>query len=111
MFALGDRDIFVSVNNFEGKVKIHIRQYFKPNGDQWVPTKKGITLNKDEWLLLKSYFTDIDRAIDHVEQEQQQQPQRQQQPPAGSRSDPPATPFRGFRTARQYCAELQQRDH
>ena len=66
MFSLGDRSIFVTVNTFQGRVKVHIRQHYQPSGDKWVPTKKGITLDKEEWETLKGLLTDIDNAIDHV---------------------------------------------
>ena len=106
MFSLGDRSIFVTVNTFQGKVKVHIRQHYQPTGDKWVPTKKGITLDKEEWETLKAHLTDIDNAIDHAGKQKDSDstagPAAQPAPVAGA--------FGGFSSARQYLAEVQSRD-
>lgn len=37
--------VVVSKNEFAGREYIHIRKFFK-NGEEWLPTKKGISLEK-----------------------------------------------------------------
>ena len=56
MWILGYRgkdniaSIRVTVTRFEGQVKIHVRHFLKRvNRDDWYSTKRGITLNLDEW--------------------------------------------------------------
>ena len=54
MWTLGKRSgenaLNVVAKEYEGQVLIHIRHYYKATGeDRWYPTKKGITLNLEEW--------------------------------------------------------------
>lgn len=44
------------------KVNINLREYFEKDND-WLPTKKGITLNVEQWELLKKLTPKIDEAI------------------------------------------------
>jgi hypothetical protein len=52
----------VSVSSFKGKTLVNLREYFEKDGE-WLPTKKGITLNLDQWKTLKALVEDIDSLI------------------------------------------------
>ena len=64
MFQLGNSGKYVCVNEFEGKVLIHVRKYFEEDGDRLIPTKKGIALNLSEWGVLKRSIQLIERDIE-----------------------------------------------
>ena len=74
MWTLGDRNIMVTVNEFAGKTRVHIRQYFNPDPINTplnlVPTKKGIALTLTEWEALKEHVMEVDRALKGGEQQQ-----------------------------------------
>ncbi len=42
---------------------VNIREYFEKDGE-WLPTKKGISLTKDSWKILKKLVKDIDQALE-----------------------------------------------
>lgn len=43
--------VFITVSEFRGTKYLNIRKYFDDNG-KWKPTKKGITLKKDQYVEL-----------------------------------------------------------
>jgi hypothetical protein len=47
------------------KVNINLREYFEKD-KLWLPTKKGITLNLDQWKILKNLIPRIDEAINKM---------------------------------------------
>ena len=53
------------MSTFNGKKKCHIRYYGFDETDETklLPSKKGIALNKDEWLKLKELFNQVDAAL------------------------------------------------
>ncbi|XP_071149203.1 uncharacterized protein [Mytilus edulis] len=59
-------DIFVVVNEWRDKVLIHIRKYEKNSADVYVPTKKGIALDLNQWQLLEMYVNEIEEAISQM---------------------------------------------
>ena len=68
MWTLGKRNAENALNVFakeyEGQVLIHIRQCFKATGeDRWYPTKKGITLNLEEWDKFTEVFSEVDSEV------------------------------------------------
>ena len=68
MWTLGKRNAENALNvvakEYEGQVLIHIRHYFKTTGeDRWYPTRKGITLNLEEWDKLTEVFSEIDSEV------------------------------------------------
>lgn len=63
MFALGKRNIHVSVVTWCGDVKIHFRQFTDNEHGQKIPSAKGIALNVDEFLELKANLKSIDESI------------------------------------------------
>lgn len=72
MFQLLLSDKYVSVSEWQGTTRIHIRTYFSSNGDapgsgELIPTKKGIALTIDEWNALKNYIDIVDAEIAHCE--------------------------------------------
>ena len=54
-----------SLAQWQGKQRIDIRVYFKPdnNPDNWIPTKKGINLDPDTWGDFKALIGKIDKAV------------------------------------------------
>jgi hypothetical protein len=42
---------------------VNIREYFEKD-NEWLPTKKGISLMKDSWKTLKKLVKDIDEALE-----------------------------------------------
>lgn len=74
MHGLGQRGICISANVFEGVPKVHIRKYIKVEEGKMVPTRKGITLNVDEWNTLKAYIDRIDSELARVQAAQQPPP-------------------------------------
>lgn len=53
----------VDVRTFKGTTLVDIRQYFKSDGGDTLPTKKGIALTIPQWRLLQAAMEDIDRKI------------------------------------------------
>lgn len=47
---------------------VNLRQYFEKDGE-WLPTKKGLSLNKDSWNTFKKIIKDIDQAIEKAEKD------------------------------------------
>lgn len=62
MLRLGERNVFVHVKPFQGKVLIHLRKY-EGEGDLY-PTKKGIALSPGEWNALKDKVSTINIEIE-----------------------------------------------
>lgn len=65
MIPIGN-DIFVVANKFSDKIWIHIRKYEKNSTGGYYPTKKGVALCMNQWLLLEMYVSAIDNAIGHM---------------------------------------------
>ncbi len=67
MWSLGTRNIMVTVSEFAGIPRVHIRQYFNPDSaspqQHLVPTRKGIALTRSEWETLKQHMVQVDRAL------------------------------------------------
>ena len=64
MWTLGKRNAENALNivakEYEGQILIHVRHYFKAAGeDRWYPTKKGVTLNLEEWDKFNEVFSEI----------------------------------------------------
>ena len=60
MLQLATSDKYLCVNEWQGATRIHIRNYFKNDNSQLIPTKKGIALTVEEWQELKMYISEID---------------------------------------------------
>ncbi|XP_073243364.1 uncharacterized protein [Porites lutea] len=52
----------VSVRDFRGKLYVDIREFYEKDGE-YLPGKKGISLNVEQWEKLKDLINDIDEAI------------------------------------------------
>ena len=68
MIQLGTSDKYISVSEWQGVTRIHIRNYFNSNGNtggggELIPTKKGVALTIDEWKDLKVHIDHIDAMI------------------------------------------------
>ena len=73
LFFSIQRDFFVSVDlgrsrsarvrTFSGKVLVGIREFYTGRDGQPMPGKKGISLNPEEWAMLRDCAADIDAAI------------------------------------------------
>ncbi|CAD8053553.1 unnamed protein product [Paramecium sonneborni] len=55
----------VSISKFKGNVMVSIREFFNKDG-QSLPTKKGITLQLDNWVKFKQYIGEIDECINKL---------------------------------------------
>ena len=74
MIQLGASDKYISVSEWQGVTRIHIRTYFNNNGNaggggDLIPTKKGVALTIDEWEDLKAHIDHIDAMIAFSEDE------------------------------------------
>ena len=61
-FAKNSREmIFIGVSEWKGKWRIFIRTYFpgSEEGKDWIPTKKGISLEIDQYAALREALLDI----------------------------------------------------
>ncbi|PSN31161.1 RNA polymerase II transcriptional coactivator [Blattella germanica] len=57
-----ERNRFVKVREFKGKVYVDIREFYESDGEL-KPGKKGISLSMVQWQKLKSFVEEIDDAI------------------------------------------------
>ena len=71
MFALGDRNIYLSVTYFEGEPRVHIRKHArnKVTGN-FEPQKKGIALKAGEWAKLKEFIQNVDSEVARLQKTQ-----------------------------------------
>ena len=73
MLQLANSDKYISVSEWQGVTRIHIRTYFNSNGDasggELKPTKKGVALTIEEWKDLKAYIDHVDAMIAFSEDE------------------------------------------
>ena len=72
-WSLGPRPIYVSITEFNGALKCHIRYQDQVNG-QTVHKKKGITLNLEEWDTLSYHWSEINHELQRLRTIRQQQP-------------------------------------
>jgi hypothetical protein len=64
MHQLANSNKYVTVSEWQGGTRIHIRTYFKMNDDsEPIPTKKGVAMTIDEWRALKSVINHVDTQI------------------------------------------------
>ncbi|XP_050208355.1 RNA polymerase II transcriptional coactivator KIWI-like [Mercurialis annua] len=52
----------VTVRNWQGKVWVDIREFYVKDG-QLLPGKRGISLNVDQWNVLRDHVEAIDKAL------------------------------------------------
>ena len=52
----------VKVRGFKGKTYVDIREYYEKGG-KYLPGKKGISLNVEQWQFLKSVMSEVDGAV------------------------------------------------
>ena len=55
----------VTVRDFRGKPLVDIREFYEKDGEM-APGRKGISLTIDQYQKLKSYISDIDKAIESL---------------------------------------------
>lgn len=53
----------IDVRSFKGTTLVDIRQYYKAEDGNVLPTKKGISLTVEQWQTLKRAVADVDRVI------------------------------------------------
>ncbi|XP_060850039.1 RNA polymerase II transcriptional coactivator [Rhopalosiphum padi] len=63
-FAL-DKNRFVKVREFRGKLFIDIREFYEKNGET-LPGKKGISLSVGQWNRLKEQIDDIQESVEKL---------------------------------------------
>ena len=69
MWSLGSRNILVTVSEYAGVVKVHVRHYDQDAASQkLVPTKKGVALTQDEWEDLKQHIIRVEDCIRYKEE-------------------------------------------
>ncbi|KAK7399092.1 hypothetical protein VNO78_10267 [Psophocarpus tetragonolobus] len=56
----------VTVQNFQGKTLVSIREYYKKDGKD-LPTSKGISLTEEQWSVFKKNVRGIEKAIKEME--------------------------------------------
>ena len=57
------RGLYMTVKEYKGVTKVHIRKYLKSDTGTYIPTRKGITLDSHEWNILKNYADDVDARL------------------------------------------------
>ena len=67
-WSLGKRPIAVSISDFNGDLKFHIR-YMQTIDNVQRPTKKGITLNPEEWDALCNFSFEINNELNRLRAE------------------------------------------
>ena len=77
MWTLGQRgnenSIRVMVKEFQGKIQVHIRHYYKTKDeDRWYPTKKGVALSLEEWDKFNEEFAAIDSEVRRLRSQNEQ---------------------------------------
>ncbi|XP_060874838.1 RNA polymerase II transcriptional coactivator [Metopolophium dirhodum] len=63
-FAL-DKNRFVKVREFRGKLFIDIREFYEKDGET-LPGKKGISLSVGQWNKLKEQIDDIQESVEKL---------------------------------------------
>jgi hypothetical protein len=53
----------LSVQPYNNKPLLHIREYYEDQGGEWKPTRKGVTLKYTEWLMLLKNIAEISRIM------------------------------------------------
>ena len=69
---LGDGK-FLTVNVFRNQIKIHIREFFQHKNGFMVPTKRGITINPDQWKALGEHVPVVDEAVRNLTKENKEE--------------------------------------
>ena len=65
LFRLGNRGLNVSVTDYKGYVKVHLRYHHTdPVTGKMFPTKAGVILSPEEWGDLKSHLKEIDETVE-----------------------------------------------
>ena len=54
----------VQIHKFKGKVLMDIREFYNKD-DDWFPTKKGVSLNVEQFKKLRNYMDLIAEAFQH----------------------------------------------
>ena len=53
----------VSISKFQGKLRVDIREYYEASNGL-LPTKKGVSLNLEDYALLKKILPSIDHELE-----------------------------------------------
>jgi len=56
----------IAVSLFKEKKYVSIREYYENADGKFLPGKKGISLNMDDWNILKSNIEEIDQLLDDL---------------------------------------------
>ena len=56
----------VTISQFHGKTRIDIREFYLKD-DEWLPGKKGISLDVEQWKKLREIMPIIDEGIEELE--------------------------------------------
>ena len=54
----------VQVSTFKGKPRVDIREYYMAEDGEWKPTKKGISLDLEQWTKLQELIPMINEATE-----------------------------------------------
>ncbi|MBN2544644.1 MAG: transcriptional coactivator p15/PC4 family protein [Spirochaetes bacterium] len=54
--------IFINISNFKNVKFLDIRKYYQ-EGEDWKPTKKGITVNSEQFSQLLSFLNEKEKEI------------------------------------------------
>lgn len=64
LFKLGERGLYVSVTDYKGYLKVHVRFHCTdPVSGKSYPTKSGVTLSLDEWFDFKNQLRAVDETV------------------------------------------------
>jgi hypothetical protein len=65
---IGNRNIRIEPSEFKGKIYVSIREWYQPDKegqpDKFLPGKKGISLNMEEWQVIVDNFDEIKAEIE-----------------------------------------------
>eukprot|EP00775_Hariotina_reticulata_P004658 gene4658-4911_t len=54
---------FASISSFKGSVKVNIRNFYRNDDGQVLPTKKGITFSPEEWAAVQKELPGLTAAL------------------------------------------------
>ena len=59
-WRLGSGQVHACIQSYKGVSKVHLRNFRMVRSGKWLPTVKGVTLDREEWEHLKSLVQVID---------------------------------------------------
>ena len=76
MLQILNSDKYLTVSEWQGVTRVHLRNFMRLQEDgPLIPTKKGIALTIDEWQCFKNHINEVDALLQQAGTSEQQQKQ------------------------------------